>query len=117
MSKNKNAADFLPQRVMIMPVVFRFARGLTPENFLWSGRDDEGNQNRELSRFVTDTYPGMHRAEDVSEEEPPQRTGVSSAPSSGRQPKTQQSNTTFAKAAAASKDEEEYEEEGNDYAE
>jgi len=56
MSKHRRALRFLPQRVALTPVVFRLARGHTPEMFQpqWNA-EDRGSTH--LMRFVQDFFP------------------------------------------------------------
>mmetsp|Transcript_69847 Transcript_69847/g.149512 ORF Transcript_69847/g.149512 Transcript_69847/m.149512 type:complete len:660 (-) Transcript_69847:9-1988(-) len=65
-SRHRRALDFLPQRVVVMPIVFRFARGKEPEIFLWSG-SEETRGSAPLARFVTDGYPTAQRLTETAE--------------------------------------------------
>jgi len=71
LSKNKKATEFLPQRVVITPQVFRFARGEITDSFTWSGSrgDDEsgGRAGAGLTKFIIDTYPALQKSNDASE--------------------------------------------------
>mmetsp|Transcript_96825 Transcript_96825/g.298488 ORF Transcript_96825/g.298488 Transcript_96825/m.298488 type:complete len:570 (+) Transcript_96825:2464-4173(+) len=64
-TKHKRALDFLPQRVVLMPLVFRFARGVAPETFLWTGGEEQGSGA--FSRFIMDAYPTVRRLETASQ--------------------------------------------------
>lgn len=67
-SKHKAALNFFPQRIVIKPVVFRFARGYTTEDYLWTGDDSGyGSASAPLGRFILDSFPGMQHMEDVAE--------------------------------------------------
>lgn len=61
----KAALEFMPQRVVIMPTVFRFARGETTENFLWGRVEERGSSP--LSRWVVDGYPEIPRISEAAE--------------------------------------------------
>jgi len=66
MKKNQRAMRLLPQRVLMTPVVFRFARGLEPEIFQWSwSAEERGGQP--LSRFVLEQFPAMPQIESAAE--------------------------------------------------
>mmetsp|Transcript_48384 Transcript_48384/g.121953 ORF Transcript_48384/g.121953 Transcript_48384/m.121953 type:complete len:789 (+) Transcript_48384:110-2476(+) len=56
MTKHRRALRFLPQRVVLTPVVFRLARGHAPEMFQpqWN---DEGRGSSQLMRWVQDLFP------------------------------------------------------------
>jgi len=65
-SKQKKALDYFPQRVPIMPVVFRFARGQTPE--LWKpDRRSEGEASSPLSRFVVESFPQLNKVDTLDD--------------------------------------------------
>lgn len=67
-SKQKAALNLLPQRIVIKPVIFRFAQGHSAEDYLWTGEESGyGSASAPLSRFILDTYPGMHHMKDVSD--------------------------------------------------
>jgi len=62
MTKNKQAMALLPQRILMTPVVFRFARGYEPELFQWSWNAEERG-GQPLNRFVMEQFPEMPRIE------------------------------------------------------
>lgn len=66
MSKQKRALNLLPMRVVITPVVFRFARGHDSENWMWQGTSEESG-SAPLARFIVDTYPTLHKMENAGE--------------------------------------------------
>ncbi|CAK0855082.1 unnamed protein product [Prorocentrum cordatum] len=51
------AQSLLPQRALVLPVVYRFAHGKEPEFFTWNGDRDSGAGP--LTRFVADSYPAV----------------------------------------------------------
>jgi hypothetical protein len=66
-SKHKAAVNLLPQRIVIKPVVFRFAMGHLPEDYLWTGEDaGYGSASAPLGRFILDNYPGMQSMDDIA---------------------------------------------------
>lgn len=64
MTKQRKVLEHMPQRVMLTPIVFRFARGFEPEIFLWSGREERNSAP--LSRFIIDNYPEMPKVAGAS---------------------------------------------------
>jgi len=54
---HRDAKSLLPQRALVLPVVYRFAHGKEPEFFTWSGDRDSGSGP--LARFVADSYPAV----------------------------------------------------------
>jgi len=65
-TKHRRALDFLPQRVVMTPIVFRFARGHATQTMLWTGGSEERGSGP-VARFVNDDYPMMHRFEAADE--------------------------------------------------
>jgi hypothetical protein len=61
-TKHKKAMALLPQRVIMMPVVFRFARGQAPELFQ-VGYSTEERGGQPLNTFVLEHFPEMNRFE------------------------------------------------------
>lgn len=59
----KAALEYLPQRVVITPTVFRFARGLPTENYVWSRVEERGSAP--LSRWIVDGYPEVPKFTEV----------------------------------------------------
>lgn len=53
----REAQSLLPQRALVLPVVYRFAHGKEPEFITWNGDRDSGTGP--LARFVADTYPAV----------------------------------------------------------
>lgn len=65
-TKQKKALNFFPQRVVITPVLFRFARGEIVETWMWQGRTEEQG-SAPLDRFVLDSFPALEKTPDASE--------------------------------------------------
>jgi len=65
-SKNKKTLEHLPHRIVITPIIFRFARGEEPQEWVWRGNSEESG-TAALTRFVVDNYPAMHKAENADE--------------------------------------------------
>lgn len=65
-AKHRRAVSLLPQRVGLVPLVFRFARGLEPVLFQWNWNHEERG-SQPLVRFVQDNFPEMHRVSDGRE--------------------------------------------------
>lgn len=64
--RQRKALSFLPQRVVIMPLVFRFARGQAPETFQWSGGGEERSGNA-FGRWVNELFPEVQTMDSLSE--------------------------------------------------
>lgn len=64
-SSQKRALEFLPQRAVLLPVVWIFARGRTPEMFLYSGAEEPNSA--QLARFIADEYPPIQRFKQAAE--------------------------------------------------
>lgn len=56
LAAHRRVMDLLPQRVMYTPAVFKFGRGMHPENFV-SDRNDEGTAG--LVKFVQSAVPPL----------------------------------------------------------
>eukprot|EP00929_Paragymnodinium_shiwhaense_P059783 TRINITY_DN29918_c0_g1_i1.p1 TRINITY_DN29918_c0_g1~~TRINITY_DN29918_c0_g1_i1.p1 ORF type:complete len:804 (+),score=232.23 TRINITY_DN29918_c0_g1_i1:75-2486(+) len=54
-SKNKKALEFLPQRVVLMPLMFRYVRGQEIETWQPTAAEDAGQ--RLFKRFIADSVP------------------------------------------------------------
>jgi len=66
-SKNKKALQFFPHRVVVMPIVFRFARGEETDSFLYSDRGEEkGSASAPLAKWIINGYPALHKTEGVA---------------------------------------------------
>jgi len=67
-TQHRRALDYLPQRVVLMPLVYRFARGLHPESFLGipSTREAKG-EVAAFRSFLLDSYPKVHHLETAEE--------------------------------------------------
>lgn len=65
-NKQRKAAAMLPQRVVVLPVIFRFARGHDPEIFLWHSHAEE-QSGAPFVRFIMDSYPKAPRLNTASE--------------------------------------------------
>eukprot|EP00747_Dinoflagellata_sp_TGD_P168140 gnl/TRDRNA2_/TRDRNA2_193848_c0_seq1.p1 gnl/TRDRNA2_/TRDRNA2_193848_c0~~gnl/TRDRNA2_/TRDRNA2_193848_c0_seq1.p1 ORF type:complete len:756 (+),score=189.67 gnl/TRDRNA2_/TRDRNA2_193848_c0_seq1:82-2349(+) len=63
--KHRRGADFLPQRAVMLPVVFRFERGVEPTVWMWSGHDESGIG--QLQAFIKEDFPSMPKISDASE--------------------------------------------------
>mmetsp|Transcript_60630 Transcript_60630/g.109256 ORF Transcript_60630/g.109256 Transcript_60630/m.109256 type:complete len:713 (-) Transcript_60630:122-2260(-) len=57
--------DLLPMRVPLLPVVFRYVRGQSPDYFMWNGDEDRGG--KALRRFMESSYPTLSRFDAASE--------------------------------------------------
>lgn len=53
----RDAKSVLPQRALVLPVVYRFAHGKEPEFITWGGDRDSGKAP--LTRFVAENYPAV----------------------------------------------------------
>lgn len=65
-TRSGRGLSFLPQRIMVTPTIFRFARGLIPELYE-SGFDEEDGGSGRFNRFIADTFPAEPRLERVGE--------------------------------------------------
>lgn len=63
-TKQKRALDMLPQRIVIFPVILRYARGMPPET--WSPSMNMEPSPKEFVRFIQDNYPEPPRFESAS---------------------------------------------------
>lgn len=59
-TKHPGARNFLPQRVVILPTIFRFARGEETELYIQQ-QDTEESASAPFKRWVVDSFPGHTR--------------------------------------------------------
>mmetsp|Transcript_79101 Transcript_79101/g.219815 ORF Transcript_79101/g.219815 Transcript_79101/m.219815 type:complete len:774 (+) Transcript_79101:55-2376(+) len=65
-SKNRRALDFMPQRIVLMPMIWRFARGQEPEPFM-PQLIEEDHGLRSFSRFLLTAFSEVKRLYKVDE--------------------------------------------------
>jgi len=66
LTTQKGVVSFLPMRIAITPMVFRFARGETTDNWMWQGSSEEAGGGP-LQRWITDMYPVLNRMETAAD--------------------------------------------------
>mmetsp|Transcript_38909 Transcript_38909/g.90084 ORF Transcript_38909/g.90084 Transcript_38909/m.90084 type:complete len:699 (-) Transcript_38909:193-2289(-) len=67
----KELKSLLPFKPVLLPVVFRYARGMSVEHWMYSdrfGRDEEGaGGGKALTNFMDSTFPEFHRYDTAAE--------------------------------------------------
>jgi len=64
--KNKAALAFFPQRIVIMPVVYKFTRGEVPEQWMQPMKSDESG-TKLLAKYIRESYPHMNNLKGTPE--------------------------------------------------